>query len=250
MPLNNIVFGVGKAKLIDRSGATPVPYDIAVLSESSVEFGYTTKSLMGTQLFAIANARSGGKVTVKLKFASKDGPLFAALLGATTTTGTTKIDADYSVAASTSVDLSTRMTALSGTFVEDLGVRDHNGKPMKYNSGTPAVGEYKNTAAVYTFNASETGNVLISTAYTVTTGITNTLTNPQMGATPIFEFLSAQSWTDGLGNINSAGIRVYALAIGKVATTFKNEDFAAYDLEGEAMARASDGKVFADYAAQ
>lgn len=235
-------FGVGSITLIPPSTATDTtPQQVGILRDVSLEVSKTVKELKGASIFPVDIAVAGGKVSGKAKYAQITGGLIQSMLtGSTVATGTTKMQTDTKTAAASI----TVTPPDSGTFAYDLGVVDKDGVPMKFNSGTVAVGEYKNTAAVYTFAAGQTGNVYISYAYTVTTGKTIDFNNQLMGLSTVFQLVLFNTFRN-----KSFGVKLHAVTIPKISFAFKNEDYAEQDLDFEAFADDT-GNVLQFYVAE
>src|SRR5581483_7910147 len=86
----------------------------------------------------------------------------------------------------------------SGTFSKDLGViAQATSVPLTRVASAPTVGKYAVTepGGVYTFNASQTGNLLISYEYTVTSLVTIPISNPLQGFSPSFEIHLQENYT-------------------------------------------------------
>lgn len=166
------------------------PRSPALLQEVSVEFKADQKSLFGRKQMPAAVAR--GKVTTsgKCKLASQDALLWNALyFGMPTSTSGARISdsEQHSLNAST---LAT-VTVLNTPFAVDYGVTNGStGIPMqKITSGSPTENQYSvNTSTgVYTFSSSETAtSVILSYAFTSTTGVGFTISSQNMGYAPTF----------------------------------------------------------------
>lgn len=228
-------FGVGNITLVPPATATDqTPRQVGILRDVSLEVSKTTKELKGAKMFAVDIAVAGGKVSGKAKYAQISGGLIASILtGSVTSAGTVKaVFQDPHDAAATV----TITPPNSGVFVADFGVLNASYVPMKVNTGTPAVDEYKQTAGVYTFNASQTGKVYISFSYSLAAvGKTIDYDNQLMGNSTVYQMTLFNEFRG-----KSFGVKLYAVTIPKLAIAFKNEDYSEQDLDFEAFADATE----------
>ena len=185
----DIQFGTGNLYMIPNSGnlaANPTPIELGVLQEVSIEFKADLKKLFGQRQFAVATARGKIDVTGKGKFASQDiNALNQIYFGQASANGSRHLFSDEQHVPGTSV----AVAGAGSNFVQDYGVINNGtGVNMTYTvSGTPAIGQYTQTAGTYVFNAAETApSVAISYLTTATTGTTITLQNQLMGYAPQF----------------------------------------------------------------
>jgi hypothetical protein len=219
----------GSGKLFFTSGNTK--YEVAELSDVNIDWSATKKDFKGTKQYTVASIFTDKKVGFKATTKVISPALFTAVTSGAVTVGLKAIQLDVK-AASASVTVTPPST---GVFVADLGVLDNAGVPMKFNSGAPALGEYKNVAGVYTFNAGQTtGNLSISYIYSLATGSTATITNSVVSAAPTF---SSIVYNDNLGV--KEGFEFPAVVITKVGVSFKADDFSDQQIEVEAQADAS-----------
>jgi hypothetical protein len=232
--------GVMFAQRTDIANATPVPF--GALQDATISFNGELKDLFSQGQFPIAVARGKTKIEVKAKYALVSTPLYNTLFfGQTVTAG--QVLASY--AESHVVPTAGTVTvAQHSHFADDLGVLDSSsGQQLQYNpaSGTPATGQYKYAAGVYTFATAQHGDtVLISYDYTVAgTGWTLAGANPFMGTTPIFRATFYQTFQN-----NSIKLVLYN-CVGTTLTipTGGVDNFMINDIAFSAFAGA-DGSVF------
>jgi hypothetical protein len=238
------VFGSGTA-IAKPFGAlaagNPTPLQLATLQEVSVDISASQKELMGKQQFPVAIARTAGKVNIKIKWASFYAKALNDLFfGSTVSTGQRigVIDEAHTAAASVTIT-----PPSSGTFVEDQGVVDASANQMTKAASNPPVGSYSvnEGTGAYTFNASQTGTLLISYVYSITGGAAVSVANKPMGSMPIFEM-----WLHNSQYGNNISWRFPNCILSKIALNFKNEDWGVPDVEGGAFSDAS-GNIFYQY---
>jgi hypothetical protein len=231
--LHSIQYGAGEVVAQDNSGNSHV---CALLQSVTVDISSQTKGIKGTGLYNEIVAVMGQDVSIKAANAYCSSGLEAVATGGTIATGSKWLQTDAKAAAA-SVTIT---PPGGGTFSRDLGVILANGQPGKYNSGTPAVGEYKLTtgftAAPYVFNAGETGTVQIKYLYTLASGETLTVLNSAVGllvpvGVRVFNYSS-----DSLGVIRKVGRYFPSTSLSKFSISNKVGDFASADLEFQAMA--------------
>jgi hypothetical protein len=197
--MSQYVFGAGviwATPLVDAFGNAVVngtPVQLAVCQEIGMDEGFETKKLYGQNQFPVDVGRGKGNLGVKAKFAQVNGITVSSLyFGQTLSTGLNGYV--YDVTGSTIPATPFQVTVTvpnSGTFAQDMGVRNSNGVPMTKVASAPTTGQYSNTAGVYTFAAADTGQkVFISFAYTNTVaqvaGSTKmVIQNIPMGSAPI-----------------------------------------------------------------
>ena len=233
--------GVGDVVLKDTSNNA---YKCGILQGVTLEFSGTMKELRGSKQFPEAVAKVGQKISLKASMGLFTNAMLSAVTGGTITTGSRFIQTDAKTAAASV----TVTPPSSGTYVADLGVYDSAGQPMKYNSGTPAVGEYKQAAGVYTFNVGQTGTLQVTYLYSLATGETITLTNQTTGLVTTFAVYTYQVTTDAAGVARKVGYHFPACIVPKMSFSMKNEDWMSQDIEIETMADTS-GNVFYNYSA-
>jgi hypothetical protein len=191
------LFGAGVlwgTPLTDATGAAianPSPILFGALQEVSLDISFDTKTLHGSNQFPLAIGRGKGKVSGKAKAADIKGNLFNSIFfGQTIAAGIVGdvYDTTGSVIPATPFTI-TPTPPSSGTWSQDLGVRDSNGLPMTRVSSAPTAGQYSVSAGIYTFAAADTGKtVFISYQYTATSTSAkkSTVQNLPMGYAPTF----------------------------------------------------------------
>jgi hypothetical protein len=230
-----INFGSGRLFLLDGTNAR----EVGVLKDVSVDFSSSQKELRGSRQYALAIATSGQTITGKAASGVFSGALISSILGLTTAAGSKRTISESKTHTAGSATVT---PPNSGTFYKDLGVEDASGIPMTYNSGTPAVGEYKNVAGVYTFNASQVSPVTISYAYTLAAlGYTATINNNVQAAPTSYQLLLSEDYGS-----KTFGINLFNVVIPKVSMGVKAEDFTETSIEFSAISNATNsvGEIF------
>jgi hypothetical protein len=232
-------FGSGRLFLNPVGGnllnnPSPTPYAALTVQDVSVDISVDLKELIGFNQYPDDVAPGTKKVSGKFTIGRIDIGMFNQIFFADTQqTGMKAIQADEVHAFAASVPV----TNVSG-FLTDLGPRYQvNGKALIRGIGAPAVGYYSVTAGTYTFNVAETGNVLISYAYTTTQGLTVQLNQQLMGYGPIFELWLAEAY-QMVNNIPN-GIHLYACRASKLGQALKNVDYDKPEIDYMAFANAA-----------
>lgn len=226
----------------DANGAAivnPTPIQFGTMQDVSLDVGFDIKELYGNLQFPVAIGRGKGKITGKAKVAQMNGSLVNSLFfGQTLTNG---ILSDYydTTGAPIPVGPSTITPTVpsSGTWSQDLGVRDSNGLPMTRVASGPATGQYSVSAGVYTFAAADAGQtVFINYQYTAssTSAVKSTVMNLPMGYAPSFRMdlslpYQGKSLIFTLPNCISA----------KMAFATKQDDFLVPEFDFSAFASAN-----------
>lgn len=179
-------FGVGQmyGTRTDVANSTPVAFGI--LQDTTFDFSFTTKPLMGQNQFAVFVARAEAKWTAKAKSGVLSGRLLNDIFfGQTLSSGQTQlVAAEPHAASGTAVTVTN-----SGTFVSDEGlVYAGSLLPLIEVASAPTSGQYSVAAGVYSLSASDSGtSVLASYTYSIAgTGQKIALTNQLLGTTPFF----------------------------------------------------------------
>lgn len=198
------VFGIPIQDAYGNAITNGTPIQIGVMQEMSLEFSGDVKELYGQNQFAVDVGRGKAKTGGKIKGAQVSGAAINSLFfGQTMVAGTgmaAYIDSTgiaipatpFTVTAGATSDATHVMIPNSGTWVEDLGVRDSNGVAMTKVASGPTAGQYMVAAGVYTFAAADTGKQVFINyrySYTLTTGKQITVNNVQMGAAPLLRVL-------------------------------------------------------------
>lgn len=191
------VFGTGSlwgTPTQDATGAAianPTPVLFGTLQEVSLDTSFDTKMLYGNLQFPVAVGRGKGKISAKAKLAQFNGALINSLFfGQTLTAGIVAdvYDVTGSVIPTTPFQITPTVPS-SGTWSQDLGVRDANGITFTRVASGPTTGQYSVASGVYTFATADTGKtVFISFQYTATSTSAqkSTVTNLPMGYAPTF----------------------------------------------------------------
>lgn len=146
----------------------------------------------------------------------------------------------------------------SGTFTTDLGVQ-YQGSGIaltRLATGTPATGQYTVSAGVYTFAAGDTAaaaGVVISYAYTVTTGFTYQVNNQALGYGPQVEVYLVDTYQPLNVGTPSAPINEYnvihlfAAKITKITIGNKRADYSIPEVDFSYF-QAANGRVMEMFA--
>lgn len=189
---SGILWGTPTADASGNAIANPTPVQFGTLQDVSLDISFENKELFGQNQFAVAVGRGKGKIAGKAKFAQINGSLFNSLFfGQTLTAGLINDVYDMNGAAvpESSPYTITPTVPGSGTWSQDLGVRDANGLPMTRVASAPIAGQYSVSAGIYTFAAADSGKtVFINYQYTAisTTAQKGTVSNVLMGYAPSF----------------------------------------------------------------
>jgi hypothetical protein len=242
-----LTFGAGDlfaTPLTDSTGAAitnATPIRIAGLQEMSLDFAGDLKEFYGQNKYALAVGQGKVKTTGKFKGAILNGQALNTLFfGLGTTLGTMKAvyaDTTGAVVPSTPFTI-TPTIPNTGTFVNDLGVVDQNGRVMVLVASGPTTGQYSVSAGVYTFATADTGvKMYISFSYTYTLAGANhiQLLNQPMGYTPTIKvhmmgnFQGKKSLVV-LSSVTSTKLMMYGT---------KNDDFSVPEIDFSAQADSS-----------
>jgi hypothetical protein len=228
-------FGSGSAWGID-SGANPTPGRYDILQEGSVDFSFSNKPMTGEYQLPVTVGRGSGKISGKMKWGRLQGRAINSIFfGGTKAGGQVSVSKDEAGAIPSTPYQVT--VANSGTWVDDLGVRDATTLvPYVRVASAPATGQYSVAAGVYTFAAADTTkNVLISYTYTIAgSGEKITIANQLIGAAPNFKNVLTQVY-----NSQRQTIVLNACVASKLSGGTKTEDFFAPEMDYDAMADAS-----------
>ena len=185
---SGVLWGTPTADAFGNAIVNPTPIQFGVAQDVSLDVSFDTKMLYGQLQLPVAIGRGKGKIGLKFKFAQVNGATLNSLFfGQTLVSGI--LNDVYDV---TGVAISTTVTPTvpnSGTWTNDLGVRNASGLPMTRVASAPSTGQYSVTAGVYTFAAADAGLIaFISYQYTATsaTAKKSALINLPMGTPPTF----------------------------------------------------------------
>lgn len=221
------------------TNATPIR--VAGMQEFNLDFQGDIKEFHGTQRYALAVAQGKVKTSGKFKAAIINGQALNTLFfGAGVSSGTmSAIYADTTGALVPGTPYTITPTVpSSGTWADDLGVVDSNGRTMVKVASAPATGQYSVSAGVYTFAAADTGiTMYISFRYTYSAADAKriTLNNLQMGYTPQFKLFYQGAFS------GKRSLIVLESVIAPKLTMFgaKNDDFSVPEMDFSAQADAS-----------
>ena len=230
-------FGVGSLFAVQTGISNPTPAQFGTLQDIQIDMDFTNKPLMGQYQMAVAVARGGMKTTGKAKFATIDALVYnEVFFGQTRATGLLEAAANEAGTIPGSVTYTVTVTH-SATFTTDLGVKyAATGVPFICVATGPTIGQYSFSAGVYTFAAADASTaVLISYAYTASTGGTKIVLNNQlMGAAPQFQMNLMNTYQ---GKVLS--LQLNACISTKLSLPFKNEDWTINEIDFEAFTDAS-----------
>lgn len=187
---SGVVWGTPTTDATGAAIANPSPIQLGVLQDISCDMSFDTKMLYGGLQFPIAVGRGKGKIDLKSKFAQINGATLNSLYFGQSMTSAKLGDVNDTTGAvipTTPYQLTPTVPS-SGTWSQDLGVKDSNGLPMTRVASAPATGQYSVAAGVYTFAAADVGKtVFINFQYTATstTAKKGTIINLPMGYAPV-----------------------------------------------------------------
>lgn len=239
------IFGSGilwGTPLTDANGvaiANPTPVQFGVLQDVSVEIAAENKMLHGQNQFPIDVARGKGKITCKAKNALVNGALINSIyFGQTVGANHTKDFYDTTGTAIPATPFQITITPPgSGTFAQDLGVRDQTGRQYTRVASGPATGQYSLSGAVYTFASADQGvKVFIDYQYTLTEAIAkqSTVLNLPMGYAPEFRADLSNPYKG-----KHLTLILFKCIASKLAIATKLDDFAIPEFDFDAFADGS-----------
>lgn len=246
-----IFFGTGHLIAVPTNDATgaaianPTPVRLGGMQDISVDLGVDLKTLYGSGKYPIAVGQGKAKTDIKAKYADVSAAVLGSLFfGKTASNAIKGAVTDTTGTIPTTPFQITAAPPSSGTFVQDLGVRDATtGTVYTRVASAPATGQYAvSGAGVYTFAAADTGkSVIYSFEYSAATGgqLFN-LTNDLMGYTPSFSMILQQKY-DGKTFV----LKFNRAVSGKLMLPFKNDDFGIADFEATAFTDAADNLGYA-----
>lgn len=226
-----IIFGSGTLWGVPV-GTDAQPSKFAALQSVSMDIAFSVKELFGQHNFPITVARGTGKITCKATNATFQARALNDLFfNNTLSTGKLMTALDEAGTIPTPSGPYTVTVANSAQFASDLGVIDRlTGSLMKRvaSAATPATGEYKVAAGVYTFAAADAGKaVLISYQYNVAAnGNTIVIAQNLIGSAPKFKTVLSTKY-DG----QQIDLQLNACVATKLSFATKQEDFALPDFE-------------------
>lgn len=221
--------------------AMPTPILFGTLQDVSIDISGDTKQLFGQNQFPVAVGRGKAKIQGKSKFAQINGRILNDLFfGQTTTAGMFSDVYDTTGAPIPASPYQITPTVPnSGTYAQDLGVRDGNGVPMTRVpplSGPQASGQYSVnlSTGTYTFYSTDVGKtVFISYQYTASSTVAqnSTVMNVPMGYAPTFraDFFNAL-------NGKALTLSLFSCVASKLALSSKADDFLIPEFDFEAFA--------------
>lgn len=247
-----LLFGTGKIfTLPKRTGqglgiAATKPVIIGSAQEITVDMDADIKTLYGAGRYPLGVALGRGKVEVKAKYATFDAAILGRLqFGKEPSAGIRSTVNDFACHLPASAQGSAAAVSVvveppqDGTFLNDLGVFDDlTGEqldPIPFDAEkVPAAGQYTVKDGTYRFAPSTSvRDLLLSYEYRSTSakGQLFELTNELMGPTPSFS-LYMKADNDG----KTLAMCLNRVVSSKVSLPFKSDDFATFELNGQAFA--------------
>lgn len=220
----------------------PTPLRALTIQDAELDISGTIESLKGQYQFPDDTAVTDKKGTGKITMGRKDLTLFNQIYFADVAAagGTAVSPVEKHTIASGAVTVTPPGT---GTFFSDLGVyyAANVGKAFeRIATGTPAIGQYKVAAGVYTFASSETGDVLISYAYAqTTTGRIFQVNNQNIGYGPQVEIYMVDQYRPiNVGTADApifvySTIRVHAAKVSKITLGNKRSNYSMPEVNYE-----------------
>jgi hypothetical protein len=247
-----LLFGTGKLiALPQRNGLGLVvpessPVVIGSAQEITVDMDADIKTLYGAGRYALGVAQGRSKVEIKAKYASLDAGILGRLqFGKQASAGIRSTVNDFSCVLPTGAAGSVAPVSVvieppqDGSFVADLGIFDGaTGEQLERvpfdANPVPAAGQYTLKDGTYRFAPSTNEReMMISYEYRATGGKGQLfeLTNELMGPSPSFT-LVMKAEHDG----RTLSMRLNRVVSSKVTLPFKSDDFATFELNGQAFA--------------
>ena len=233
-----LLWGTPKLDSVGATIANPTPLLFGTLQDVSLDISRELKMLHGQNQFPVAVGAGKGKISGKAKVANIFAQFWnTVFFGQTLSSGLVGIN--YETAGTLIPTTPFQVTIAppnSGTFTDDLGVIDANGKPMARVPSGATTGQYSvnTTTGVYTFATADVGlRVYINYKYTATvTGAQKqTVVNQPMGYAPVFKvdlLMAYQGKQLTVSLPNAIG--------GKMGLATKLDDFMVPEFEFEAFA--------------
>ena len=241
----NYIFGSGSLFAVRTDIANATPTKFGVLQDVNVEMSGETKMLYGSQQFPVAVGRGKSKITAACKVGMfQMRPLSDLMWGTSYATGQQTMASGEAHSVPASSTYTVTVTNVTG-FV-DYGVYYASSTAQLTRvASVIAIGTYSvTTGGVYTFYSGDAGvAMLFDYQYTQTSsGRDFTLSNPTMGAQPVFQAVLEGGYTSSSGQMTS-DLTLYACIADKWSLPTKLDDFAINDFSFSAFANTA-GNVF------
>lgn len=238
-------FGSGTLWGIPTGGnlaALPTPSKFGTLQDVSLDISGDIKQLYGQKQFPEAVARGKCKISGKAKFASINGKQLNDLFfGQTMGVGMVQVSLDEQKT------ITAGAATVANTPITDAGViYQATGLKLTKVASAPAVGQYSQSGATYTFNVGENGTiVLISYTFAAAgTGSQANIKNQLMGFAPTIQIL-----LETVYNSNQFNVLLYSAVAAKLTFATKQEDFLIPEFDFECFANAA-GQVIDFYSSE
>jgi hypothetical protein len=223
----------------DIANATPVRF--GVLQDVQIEFNAEVKTLFGQLQYPVDIARGKAKITGKAKIGLLSPLLFNNLYFGQTNVAGQKLFA-YGESRTFATSVLASLVTGGVTFDTDLGpMYATTGLPLTLVSSAPTAGQYtiNTSTGTYTFNAGDTGTVLLNyTATTTASGFTMANTNLLMGTTPKFQAVFNQTYSG-----NTTTLKLFSCVASKLTFPTKMDDYVIPEIDFEAFSNSA-GNVF------
>lgn len=232
--------GSGFIALKDTNGNS---YPIGLIESATLDSTSEIQELMGANKMPAMVIDTGRKVKLSVKFAQYSSALLNVWMSGTTATGSRWISTKAKTAAASTFTVATADdgTPAGWAFVSDLGVvYTATGQPLKYNSGTLAAGEYKNTAGAYTLHGDDaTANVTVTYLWSQTAGERTTFANSAIGISTYYTAYVQQMTTQPGGTVRKVLWEFPAVLLPSLKMDFSNANFLSQSIDLDVMCDAS-----------
>jgi hypothetical protein len=232
MAMNAAIAGSGSFVLRDSVGNS---CPLGILQSASLDAKGEVRELIGANKMPVLVADVGRKITLTATFAEYSSALINLWMGGTVASGARFISSKLKTASASAFTVATADdgSPTGWAFVTDLGVKlASTGQPLKYNSGTLATKEYKNTAGAYTLHADEaTAAVIVNYLWSQTAGERTTFSNSAIGLATYFAAYVMQQTTQADGTVRKVLWEFPAVCLPSLKIDFKNTDFMSEAIE-------------------
>lgn len=243
--LPGIQFGAGIIFATPEAGDLPVnptPQQVGIIQDISLDISGDIKSLFGQYQFPVDSAVGKREIKGTFNFAQITNQFLNQLFFADTiTTGViATVYQEPHTIPTTPFEVTVTESAM---WVVDQGViNTTTGVGMTLiASGTPATGEYKVAAGVYTFATADSGTgVLISYGYTdAADGTTLVTSNHEMGYGPVLN-ITIPFFYEGMGKF---AINLPNCRVGKISLKTKVDDYMTISTDFSAFSGAGQNPI-------
>ena len=242
-----LAFGAGAlwGNRTDVTGSGIGPDQFGILQDVQLDWDWQTRELWGQFQFPIDIARGQGKITGKAKFARIFGAIYGDLFFGQTPASAQLTVSENEAATVPATTPYTVTVANAATFIDDLGVYyaagGNAGNRFTRVTTPSAACQYSVNLAtgIYTFAAADAGAaLLVSYAYTMTTGKKLVITNQLVGTTPVFKATFYTVKTTG-GAPGGLTLALNACTATKLSLPTKIDDYEIQEFDFSAFADAT-----------